>query len=35
MICNICLVEDDVEYIEGNLDKIKGLVLKICFFKKV
>lgn len=35
MICNICLVDGDVEYIEGSLDKIKGLVFKICFLCKV
>jgi protein PhnA len=31
VIKNIRLVEDDVEHIEGNSDKIKGLVLKVCF----
>ena len=28
------LVDDDAEHIEGNSDKIKGLVLKTCFLKK-
>ena len=31
---NIRLVEEDAEHIEGNSDKIKGLVLKTCFLKK-
>jgi hypothetical protein len=26
--------EDDAEHIEGNSEKIKGLVLKTCFLKK-
>jgi protein PhnA len=34
VIRNIRLVEDDPEHIEGNSDKIKGLVLKTCFLKK-
>ncbi|MEO6169903.1 MAG: zinc ribbon domain-containing protein YjdM [Lysobacter sp.] len=34
MIRNIRLVADDAENIEGNSDKIKGLVLKTCFLKK-
>ncbi|TCV94641.1 protein PhnA [Luteibacter rhizovicinus] len=34
VIRNIRLVEGDVEHIEGNSDKIKGLVLKVCFLKK-
>lgn len=34
MIRNIHLIEDDEENIEGNSDKIKGLVLKTCFLKK-
>ena len=34
MIRNIRLVEGDHEHIEGNSDKIKGLVLKVCFLKK-
>ncbi len=34
VIRNIRLVEDDDENIEGNSDKIKGLVLKACFLKK-
>jgi protein PhnA len=34
VIKNIRLVEDDDENIEGNSDKIKGLVLKACFLKK-
>lgn len=35
VIKNIRLVEDDPEVIEGNADKVKGLVLKACFLKKV
>ena len=31
---NIRLVDGDAEHIEGNSDKIKGLVLKVCFLKK-
>jgi protein PhnA len=34
VIKNIRLVEDDDENIEGNSDKIKGLVLKACYLKK-
>ncbi|WP_063572111.1 MULTISPECIES: zinc ribbon domain-containing protein YjdM [Luteibacter] len=34
IIRNIRLVDGDVEHIEGNSDKIKGLVLKVCFLKK-
>ena len=34
VIKNIRLVDDDVEHIEGNSDKIKGLVLKVCFLRK-
>ena len=34
VIRNIRLVQDDAEHIEGNSDKIKGLVLKTCFLKK-
>lgn len=34
VIRNIRLVEDDAEHIEGNSDKIKGLVLKACFLRK-
>lgn len=34
MIRNIRLVEGDPEHIEGNSDKIKGLVLKACFLRK-
>jgi len=34
LIRNIRLVEDDAEHIEGNSDKIKGLVLKTCFLRK-
>ena len=34
VIKNIRLVEDDPEVIEGNADKVKGLVLKVCFLKK-
>ncbi len=33
-IRNIRLVDGDAEHIEGNSDKIKGLVLKTCFLKK-
>jgi protein PhnA len=35
VIKNIRLVEDDDEHVEGNSEKIKGLVLKACFLKKV
>ena len=34
LIRNIRLVDGDVENIEGNSDKIKGLVLKTCFLRK-
>lgn len=34
LIRNIRLVEDDAEDIEGNSEKIKGLVLKTCFLRK-
>lgn len=34
VIKNIRLVEDDAEHIEGNSDKIKGLVLKTMFLRK-
>ena len=34
VIRNIRQVEDDAEHIEGNSDKIKGLVLKTCFLRK-
>ena len=34
VIRNIRLVEGDAEHIEGNSDKIKGLVLKVCFLRK-
>lgn len=34
VIRNIHLVEGDAEHIEGSSDKIKGLVLKVCFLKK-
>ncbi|WP_269790653.1 zinc ribbon domain-containing protein YjdM [Stenotrophomonas sp. Iso1] len=34
VIRNIRLVEDDAENIEGNSEKIKGLVLKTCFLRK-
>ena len=34
LIRNIRLVEGDDEHIEGNSDKIKGLVLKVCFLRK-
>src|SRR5688572_1532515 len=34
LIRGIRLVEDDAEHIEGNSDKIKGLVLKTCFLKR-
>ncbi|TLY49276.1 MAG: alkylphosphonate utilization protein [Gammaproteobacteria bacterium] len=34
VIRNIRLVDGDTEHIEGNSDKIKGLVLKVCFLKK-
>jgi len=34
VIRGIRLVDGDDEHIEGNSDKIKGLVLKVCFLKK-
>lgn len=34
VIKNIRLVDGDAEHIEGNSEKIKGLVLKACFLKK-
>jgi protein PhnA len=34
-IRGIRLVEGDAEHIEGNSDRIKGLVLKTCFLRKV
>jgi len=34
VIRNIRLVDGDADHIEGNSDKIKGLVLKTCFLKK-
>lgn len=34
MIRGIRLAEDDEEHVEGNSDRIKGLVLKACFLKK-
>lgn len=34
VIRNIRLIEDDPEHIEGHSDKIKGLVLKVCFLRK-
>lgn len=34
LIRNIRLVADDAEHIEGNSDRIKGLVLKTCFLRK-
>ncbi|QNP40579.1 zinc ribbon domain-containing protein YjdM [Lysobacter solisilvae (ex Woo and Kim 2022)] len=34
VIRNIRLVEDDAEHIEGNSDKIKGLVLKTIYLRK-
>lgn len=34
VIKNIRLVDGDAEHIEGHSDKIKGLVLKVCFLKK-
>jgi protein PhnA len=34
VIRGIRLVEDDAEHIEGNSDKIKGLVLKTCVLRK-
>jgi protein PhnA len=34
VIRNIRLIDGDDEHIEGNSDKIKGLVLRVCFLKK-
>lgn len=34
VIKGIRLVEDEPDVIEGNSDKVKGLVLKTCFLKK-
>ena len=34
VIRNIRLVVGDTDYVEGHSDKIKGLVLKVCFLKK-
>jgi len=34
VIRNIRLVEDDAEHIEGNSEKIRGLVLKTIFLRK-
>lgn len=34
VIKHISLVPDDAGHIEGNSDKIKGLVLKTCFLRK-
>lgn len=34
VIRGIRLVDGDPEHIEGNSDKIKGLVLKVCFLRK-
>jgi protein PhnA len=34
VIKGIRLVDGDDEHIEGSSDKIKGLVLKVCFLKK-
>jgi protein PhnA len=34
VIKNIRLVDGDDEHVEGSSDKIKGLVLKVCFLKK-
>ncbi|AGG89564.1 zinc ribbon domain-containing protein YjdM [Rhodanobacter denitrificans] len=34
LIRNIRLVDGDDEHIEGSSDKIKGLVLKVCFLRK-
>jgi protein PhnA len=34
VIKGIRLVDGDDEHVEGNSDKIKGLVLKVCFLKK-
>lgn len=34
VIRNIRLVEGDDQHIEGHSDKIRGLVLKVCYLKK-
>ena len=34
VIRNIRLVDGDADHIEGNSEKIKGLVLKTCFLRK-
>lgn len=34
VIRNIRLVDGDAEHIQGNSDKIKGLVLQVCFLKR-
>ncbi len=34
VIRGIRLVEDDAEHIEGNSERIKGLVLKTCYLRK-
>lgn len=34
IVKNIRLIDEDDQHIEGNSDKIKGLVLKVCFVKK-
>lgn len=34
VIRGIRVVDGDPEHIEGNSDKIKGLVLKVCFLRK-
>jgi len=34
VIRNIRLIDGDAEHIEGHSDKIKDLVLKVCFLKK-
>ncbi len=34
LIRDIRLVEDDAGHVEGNVEKIKGLVVKTCFVRK-
>jgi protein PhnA len=34
LIRDIRLVEDDPEHVEGNVEKIRGLVVKTCFVRK-
>lgn len=34
VIKSIRLIDGDAEHVEGNSDKIKGLVLKACFLKR-